>query len=55
MLIMGTSKDLIMSTKKFLNSKFDMKNLGQANVIIGIQIIKNNERYILTHSILKSY
>ena len=38
MLIMGTSKDVIMSTKKMLSSNFDMKDLGLGDVILGIQI-----------------
>ncbi|CAL8175186.1 unnamed protein product [Prunus armeniaca] len=50
MLIMGTSKDAINSTKKMLNSSFDMKDLGQADVILGIQIKRNNDGYILTQS-----
>ena len=43
MLIMGTSKDAINSTKKMFNSSFDMKDLGQANVILGIQIKRNSD------------
>ena len=50
MLIMETSKDVIMSTKKLLRSIFDMKDLGLADVILGIQIKRNNEGYILTQS-----
>ena len=50
MLIMGTSKDAINSTKKMLNSSFDMKDLGQADVILGIQIKSTVEGYILTQS-----
>ena len=40
MLIMGTSKDVITSTKKILSSIFDMKDLGLADVILGVQIKK---------------
>ena len=40
---MGTSKYVIMSTKKLLSSIFDMKDLGLADVILGIQIKINNE------------
>jgi len=36
MLIMGTNKSVIESTKKILNSNFDMKNLGLIDVILGI-------------------
>lgn len=43
MLIMSTNKDEIMSIRRFLNSKFDMKDLGQVDVILGIQIKRNNE------------
>ena len=50
MLIMGTSKDVINSTKKMLSSKFDMKDLGQADSILGIQIKRNNDGYILTQT-----
>ncbi|KAM1495899.1 hypothetical protein ACFXTO_030567 [Malus domestica] len=50
MLIMGSDKDVIYKTKKMLNSSFDMKNLGQADVILGIQIKKNSEGYVLTQS-----
>ena len=50
MLIMGTTKDVIMSTKNLLRSIFDMKDLGLADVILGVQIKRNNEGYILTQS-----
>ena len=50
MLIMGSNKDVINKTKKMLNSSFDMKDLGQADVILGIQIKRNSEGYVLTQS-----
>ena len=50
MFIMRTSKDVIMSTKKLLNSIFDMKDLGLADVILEVQIKRNNEGYMLTQS-----
>ena len=50
MLIIGTSKDVIMSTKKLLSSIFHMKDLGPVDVILGVQIKRNNEGYILTQS-----
>ena len=50
MLIMGTSKDVINSTKKMLNSSFDMKDLGQADITLGIKIKINVEGNILTQS-----
>ena len=42
MLIMGDSKDVIMSTNKLLSSIFDMKDLVIADVILGVQIKRNN-------------
>ena len=36
MLIFGTSLEIVCETKKFLGSKFDMKDLGKAEVILGI-------------------
>ncbi|KAB2595492.1 hypothetical protein D8674_030942 [Pyrus ussuriensis x Pyrus communis] len=50
MLIMESDKDVINKTKKMLNSNFDMKDLGQADVILGIQIKRNSEGYVLTQS-----
>ena len=50
MLIMGSDKDVINKTKKMLHSSFDMKDLGQADVILGIQIKRNSEGYVLTQS-----
>ena len=52
MLIMGTSKDAINSTKMILNSSFDMKDLGQVDVILGIQIKRTVEGYILLNLII---
>ena len=36
MLIMGTNRSIIESTKKMLNSNFGIKDLGRADVILGI-------------------
>ncbi|GKC98740.1 retrotransposon protein, putative, ty1-copia subclass [Tanacetum coccineum] len=33
-----------------LHSSFDMKDMGEADVILGIRIQKNSNRYILTQS-----
>ena len=42
MLIFGTNLEVVCETKKFLGSKFDMKNLGEVEVevILGIKIIR---------------
>ncbi|GJV99549.1 retrovirus-related pol polyprotein from transposon TNT 1-94 [Tanacetum coccineum] len=50
MLIMGTNMDVINQTKKMLHSSFDMKDMGEADVILGIRIQKNSNGYILTQS-----
>ena len=50
MLIMGTNKNIINSTKKMVRSKFDMKDLGLADLILGIRAKKNHEGYVLTQS-----
>ncbi|KAK9723642.1 hypothetical protein RND81_05G015100 [Saponaria officinalis] len=40
MLIFGTNMDVINDTKSFLSSRFDMKYLGEADVILGIKITR---------------
>ena len=37
MLIVDSDDKMIVSTKNMLNSRFDMKDLGLANVIMGIK------------------
>ena len=53
MLIFGTSINVINETMNFLTFNFDMKDMGEANVILGIKIVKGDdspalsqERYI---------
>ncbi|GJS21636.1 retrovirus-related pol polyprotein from transposon TNT 1-94 [Tanacetum coccineum] len=50
MLIMGTNMDVINQTKKMLHSSFDMKDMGEVDVILSIRIQKNSNGYILTQS-----
>ncbi|KAK6158984.1 hypothetical protein DH2020_006298 [Rehmannia glutinosa] len=38
MLIMGSTRELIMRTKNMLKDNFDMKDLGLADVILGLQV-----------------
>lgn len=40
MLIFGTSLEVVCETKRFLGSKFDMKDLGETKVILGIKITR---------------
>ena len=36
MLIIGSSQNMIKSTKQMLNKRFDMKDIGVADVILGV-------------------
>ncbi|GJY28831.1 zinc finger, CCHC-type containing protein [Tanacetum coccineum] len=42
MLIFGTDLDQVNKTKEFLSSNFDMKDLGEAEVTLGIRIKRGN-------------
>jgi len=49
-LIVGSSDKLVKSTKHMLNSRFDMKDMGLANVILGIKIIKTADGLVLSQA-----
>ncbi|RVW34949.1 Retrovirus-related Pol polyprotein from transposon TNT 1-94 [Vitis vinifera] len=53
-LLASSDVELLHETKRFLSSKFDMKDLGYASFVLGIQIYKDNSRGILGLS-QKSY
>ncbi|KAL0349572.1 UNVERIFIED_CONTAM: Retrovirus-related Pol polyprotein from transposon TNT 1-94 [Sesamum radiatum] len=40
MLIMGSNRDIILTTKKMLTKHFDMKDMGLADVILGLKSLK---------------
>ena len=50
MLIFGTNLEVVKGTKCFLTSKFEMKDLNAAEVILGIRIIRNNNSISLSQS-----
>ena len=50
MLIFGTSISQVDLTKEFLSSKFSMKDLGEADVILGIRIKREQGKLILSQS-----
>ena len=50
MLIMGSNNEVIKTTKKMLNNKFNMKDLGVTDVILGIKISKTSNGLILSQS-----
>jgi hypothetical protein len=49
-LIFGTSLDVINEVKTFLCQSFDMKDLGEADVILNIKLIKGENEITLTQS-----
>ena len=48
MLILGSNNYIITTTKKMLSSKFNMKDLGVADVILGIKISRTSGGLILS-------
>ena len=50
MLIFSTDQLQVDKTKMLLSSKFSMKDLGEADVILGIRIIRENKGLIMTQS-----
>lgn len=53
-LLASNDKDLLKDTKKFLSNKFEMKDLGEASFVLGIQIHRDRSRGMLGLS-QKSY
>nr|GEW77296.1 zinc finger, CCHC-type [Tanacetum cinerariifolium] len=50
MLIFGTDQNQVNKTKKFLSLMFSMKDMGEANVILGIKIKRENIGIVITQS-----
>ena len=48
MLIFGTNMNVVIKTKNFLTSKFDMKDMGEVKVILGVKIIWNGNNILLS-------
>ena len=48
MLIFGTSMDVVTKTKSFLASNCDMKDMGEADVILGIKVLRKADGLILS-------
>nr|GEW30244.1 TMV resistance protein N [Tanacetum cinerariifolium] len=49
-LIVGSNDKMIKSTKDMLKSKFDMKDMGLADVILGIKIIQTRNGLVLSQA-----
>ena len=61
-LLASSDVDLLLETKKFLSSKFDMKDLGEASFVLGIEIHRDRRNWVLAllekaylEKILKKY
>jgi len=52
MLIFGTCIDIVSKTKLFLKSKFEMKDMGEASVILGVKAIRKGDSILLSQDIL---
>ncbi|GKD73296.1 zinc finger, CCHC-type containing protein [Tanacetum coccineum] len=50
MLIFGTDQDQVDKTKEFLSSSFSMKDMGEADVILGIRIKRKDKGITITQS-----
>nr|GEY40507.1 hypothetical protein [Tanacetum cinerariifolium] len=50
MLIFGTDQNQLDKTKKFLSSRFSMKDMREADVILGIKIKHENKGIVITQS-----
>ena len=50
MLIVGSDDKMITSTKNMLNSRFDMKDMGLADVILGLKIKRTSDGLVLSQS-----
>ncbi|GJV69391.1 zinc finger, CCHC-type containing protein [Tanacetum coccineum] len=50
MLIFGTDQNQVDETKKFLSSRFSMKDIGEVNVFLGIKIKRENKGIFITQS-----
>ena len=46
-LIAGNNKEMIDTTKKWLSSNFDMKDMGEANFVLGVKIIRDRAKRLL--------
>jgi len=46
-LIFNINIDVINEVKSFLSEKFDMKDLGEADIILNIELIKDDSGIIL--------
>ena len=48
MLIFSTCINIVSRTKLFLSFNFEMKDMGEVNVILGVRIIRNGDSILLS-------
>nr|KYP45014.1 Retrovirus-related Pol polyprotein from transposon TNT 1-94 [Cajanus cajan]KYP45022.1 Retrovirus-related Pol polyprotein from transposon TNT 1-94 [Cajanus cajan] len=48
MLIFGTCDVIVFKTKSFLAYKFDMKDMGEASVILGVKVVRKGDSILLS-------
>jgi hypothetical protein len=46
-LLASSDVNLLLETKKFLSSNFDMKDLGEASFVLGIEIHRDRRKRVL--------
>ncbi|KAL0320245.1 UNVERIFIED_CONTAM: Retrovirus-related Pol polyprotein from transposon TNT 1-94 [Sesamum radiatum] len=49
-MLIGSSVDIITETKSFLKNKFEMKDMGEADVILGIKLIRSTDGIAISQS-----
>ncbi|KAL2252641.1 UNVERIFIED_CONTAM: Retrovirus-related Pol polyprotein from transposon TNT 1-94 [Sesamum indicum] len=49
-LLIGSCLDIITETKSFLKNKFEMKDMGEANVILGIKLTRSTDGITISQS-----
>ena len=48
-LIFGANIEIVTEAKKYLSKKFDMKDLGEANIILGMDLKGHQKRFTLVN------
>ena len=46
-LLSGNDIELIIATKRWLSSNFEIKDMGEANYVLGVKIIKDRSKILL--------
>ena len=46
-LLAGNSKEMIDTTKKWLSSNFEMKDIGEARYVLGVKIVRDHAKRLL--------